>query len=211
MTEEEVERRANALADLIREFDLVEDAGSAKSEAYWIVDALHDPAGELGLWRAKDQVKLLDQALSGLSQAEKALESLAPPVKTAISRHTRIGRGFLIPPSAEKALAARRIRLEHLRDISAFQRSAPEDQPAEDVADPAKEITVHVVTLQQSAPALVQTIRKALENNRKGIESVIMRERRTSAEENQRFAEAKMRLDGRRWSAILSFLWLSNV
>jgi len=86
MTEDEVERRAKALADVILELLFAKDFRDAdrvkrddrqrtlaENEAYWVVYSLKDPAGEVGLWHAKTQVELLETALKGLGKAEKAI------------------------------------------------------------------------------------------------------------------------------------------
>lgn len=110
MKDDDVDRRAKALADVILELLFAEnfrdadrlrndpDARSeAEAEAYWVVSALKDPAGEVGLYNAKTEAELLDTALKGLRKTEKAIRELASPVETELSRKTRHRRGATAP------------------------------------------------------------------------------------------------------------------
>ena len=110
MTEDDVERRAKALADVILELLFAKDFRDAdrvkrddrrrtlaENEAYWVVYSLKDPAGEVGLWHAKTQVELLETALKGLGKAEKAIRELALPIGMEISRRTKLERGLATP------------------------------------------------------------------------------------------------------------------
>ena len=110
-TEDEVERRAKALAGIIIEHlpgtdaqdpTLIErslkEGTIAESEAYWLVYSLKDPAGETGFWHANKQVDLLEKALKGLGRADKAIRELASPVEMEISRRTKFDRGLATAP-----------------------------------------------------------------------------------------------------------------
>ncbi len=111
MKDDDVERRAKALADVFLELLFAKDFRDAdrvkrddrqrtlaENEAYWVVYSLKDPAGEVGLWHAKTQVELLETALKGLGKAEKAIRELAFPIGMEISRRTKLESGFA-PPS----------------------------------------------------------------------------------------------------------------
>ena len=110
MKDDDVERRAKALADVILELLFAKDFRDAdrvkrddrqrtlaENEAYWIVHSLKDPAGEVGLWHAKTQVELLETALKGLGKAKKAIRELAFPIGMKISRRTKLERGLATP------------------------------------------------------------------------------------------------------------------
>ena len=114
MKDDDVERRAKALADVILELLFAKDFRDAdrvkrddrqrtlaENEAYWIVYSLKDPAGEVGLWNAKKQVKLLETALKGLGKAKKAIRELALPlalpIGMKISRRTKLESGLATP------------------------------------------------------------------------------------------------------------------
>ena len=189
--EDEVERRAKALAGIIIEHlpgtdaqdpTLIErslkEGTIAEGEAYWLVYSLEDPAGELGVWSVKKQMAQLDKVLKALRKVEEAFSGLASPVKLAISRRTKIDRGLVIPRSAENALAARKVRLEQLPGNilpipGEADPSGYEADLIEDAADPLKEITIRIGTVPQTAPVLIQEIRKALQQTKAKVRDVI--------------------------------------
>ncbi len=184
MKDDDVERRAKALADVILELLFAKDfrdadrvkrddrqSTLAENEAYWIVYSLKDPAGELGVWNVNQQEDLLDRALQGLRIVDDALRDLAHPVLSAVSRNTKIGRGLVIPPPAAKALAARKVKLEQLPENAAQIRW--EADLVEDAADPSKEVTIFIGTFPQTAPVLIQEIRKALQQTKAKVRDVI--------------------------------------
>lgn len=193
MKDDDVERRAKALADVILELlpikdakyltdvkqpELVKARNIAEGEAHWLVESLEDPAGELGVWNVKKQMAQLDKALSGLRKVEEAFSELASPVKLAVSRSTKINRGLVIPPQAANVLAARKMRLEQLpgNALAIPEEADPSGYEAdliEDAADPLKEITIRIGTVPQTAPVLIQEIRKALQQTKAKVRDVI--------------------------------------